>query len=102
MKAKFASNYRSETGTPVFRYVVSGTEKELKEFEDAAGEYFRTDKETGQPLWFSIRYVGEDVSLSITENSKIVADDSEIVKIKSLIDQYGVEAAKLFLAAQKG
>jgi hypothetical protein len=98
LTAKLSGSYRKAvTGTVVFRYNVSGTDAELKQFEDTQGDNFRLDEKTGQPLWFSTRYSGDNVQLVITENNRVVAENSDFVKIQSLVDQYGAETAKLIL-----
>lgn len=101
LTAKFRDNYRKKvTGTPVFRYVVSGTDAELKEYETTQGNNFRQDDKTGEILWFSTRFVGDNVTLRINDNDTVSADDSELLKIQSMIEQYGADTVALYLKAK--
>jgi|694.fasta_scaffold91670_8 hypothetical protein len=96
--AKFQRKYRKAiTGTTVFVYNVSGSEKELADFEAAEGDNYRLDDKTGKPIWFTTRFIDDNISLVITENNKVVADDSELSKMASLVSQFGPEVAKLVL-----
>jgi len=101
LTAKLHGSYRKpNTGTKVFRFVVSGSEADLKAFEEAQGDNFRLDEQTGKPLWFSTRYIADNVNLIITSNNQVVADDTELTKLQSLVDQFGADVAKLILAQQ--
>lgn len=71
----------------VFVYTVKGTEAELADYKKAKGEDYRTDKETGEPLFYSLNYVGEQCPLIITTNGNVVADTSAMRKAKNLVDQ---------------
>lgn len=101
LQAKLAGSYRKAvTGTVVFRYNVSGSEADLKKFEDVQGDNFRLDEKTGSPLWFSTRYAGDNVELVITDNDRVVAENSEFTKIQSLVEQYGADTAKLIMSVK--
>lgn len=96
--AKFQRKYRKAlTGTTVFVYNVSGSEKELEAFEAAEGDNYRLDEKTNKPIWFTTRFVDDNINLVITENNRVVADDSELSKLQSLIEQFGPDVAKLVL-----
>lgn len=96
--AKFQRKYRKAlTGTTVFVYNVSGSEKELEAFEQAEGDNYRLDEKTNKPIWFTTRYVDDTINLVITENNRVVADDSELSKLQSLVEQFGADVAKLVL-----
>jgi hypothetical protein len=108
LKAKFHGNYRKNTivnGLPavvtVFRYTVDGSEKELQEYEEIQGDNFKIEDKSGKPLYFTTRYVADNVELLVSENSdgekRIVVDDSEYAKIQSIVDQYGESVARLML-----
>ena len=76
LQAKLNGSYRKAvTGTKVFRYVVSGSEKDLEAYKSAQADNLRTDEETGKPIWFTTRYIGDNVSLIITNENDVVADD---------------------------
>ena len=101
LKAKLVGSYRKPvTGTKVFRFNVFGTDAELQEFETAQADNYRVDDTTGKPLWFSTRYVGDNVDLIITSNNQVVADDTEMSKLQSLVEQFGADTAKLILMQQ--
>jgi len=88
MKIKLERTYRSPKGNPVFVYSVTGSESDLAAYEEAQGEYYRTDDD-GQPLWFTTRCVGEVGTLIITSNGNIVPDMSKFDQAASLAAQYG-------------
>lgn len=107
--AQFLSSYKKpavdagKSATTVFRFTVTGTESEMKEYKDIQGDNLRVDKETGKPLFFSTRFFGNRMKLIVTTNEstgeqRIIADDSELVKIQSLVDTFGADVAKLVLA----
>lgn len=108
--AQFVSSYKKpalvagKPATVVFRYTVSGSEEELKDYKDIQGEKnYRVDKDNGRPLWFTTRFFSDRVKLIITTNEstgerRIVADDSEITKIQSIVQTYGADVARLVLS----
>lgn len=98
LTAKFQRKYRKPvTGTTVFVYNVNGSEQDLQKFQDAEGDNFRLDEKTGKPVWFTTRFIDDNITLVITENGRVVADDSELSKLESLVKQFGVDVAKLVL-----
>jgi hypothetical protein len=88
MKVNCVRTYRSKKGTPTFVYSVSGTKEQLAAFKKAQGDYYRED-ESGTPLFFTTRYIGEEGTLMITSNGNLVPDMSEFDKQASLVAQYG-------------
>lgn len=108
LKAKFHGNYRKSTtvqGVPtvvtVFRYTVDGSASELKEYEEIQGDNYKIEEKSGKPLYFTTRYVADNVELTISENAdgekRIVVDDSEFAKLQSIVDTYGESVARLML-----
>lgn len=104
LKAKFNGNYKKRTLVngeskviTVFTYHVSGTEEELKEYEEAQGDLYRVDDKVGKPLFFTTNYSGDNLELSIGENG-VRADTSELEKIKALVEQYGESAVRLMMS----
>ena len=89
MYAKYIRSYMSKKGNKVFVHSVHGTTAELEAFEEAQGEFHRTDEKTGVPLWFPTRFSGRQVDLIITQNGKIVPDTSKFDEADSLAKQYG-------------
>ena len=89
MNVKLQRSYRSKNGNVTFVYAVSGTASELKAFADAQGEYHRTDKDSGAPLWFTTRCIGDSGKLIITTAGNVVPDMSEFDKAASIVEQYG-------------
>lgn len=89
--AKFKSSYRkmdkNQKPTTVFVHTVTGSKSDLEAFKKAQGEFHKEDPD-GTILWFTTRYQGPSVGLSIsTKSGKVVADNTEQDKMHSLIDQ---------------
>jgi len=102
LKAKFSGKHTKVnpiTGKafPVFRFKVSGSTEELQQFETAQGDNYRIDEDTQEPLWFTTRYISDNVELIITDNNRVIADDSELSKLQSLVETYGESVARLML-----
>jgi hypothetical protein len=88
MNIKLIRSYKSKNGNTVFVYAVSGTEKQLADYKEKSGEFYRED-DKGQALWFTTRCVGITGKLIITSNGKIVPDMSEFDQAASIAQQYG-------------
>lgn len=89
MKAQFMRNYRKqETGTIVYVYAVSGSAKDLEAYAASQGDKHTIDEESGTPLFFSTRFIGDNAKLNISRNGKVFADTSEFDKAASLCEQY--------------
>jgi hypothetical protein len=91
MKANFSLVYPKVTKTgviDVFVYQVSGTDEQLNAYKHAQGINYREDETTGKPLFFTPQYVGDEVTIIITTNGRVVADTSAFKKAKSLAGQY--------------
>ena len=88
MKIKLIRSYRSQNGNPVFVYGVTGSDADLKAFQEAQGEFHRED-DNGTPLWFTTRCVGPTGKLIITTNGNIVPDMSAYDQAASMAAQYG-------------
>jgi len=102
MKAKLLRSYRKkETGTRVFTYVVNGSKEELEQYADAQGDNLVMDSDTGKPLYFTTRYIADDINLLITSDNKVVTDDTEFAKLQSLVEQYGPDVARLIMLKQQ-
>ena len=89
MKIKMIRTYRSKNGNPTFVYEVSGSANDLAAYKEAQGQFYREDETSGSPLWFTTRCVGDNGSLIITTNGKIVPDMSKFDQAASLAAQYG-------------
>lgn len=81
--------YRNKKGNLVFRYAVKGKEADLEKYRDAQGEFLVEDSTTGDPLYFSSRFVGKSCDLIVTDEGKIYADMSELEQQASLVAQFG-------------
>ena len=82
LTAKLDGSYRKAiTGTKVFRFVVSGSESEIEAYKSAQEDNFRTD-EDGKPLFFSTRYLSDNIKLIITENNNVVVDKFQSTQSK--------------------
>lgn len=103
LTAKLKNSYR-KTGDSTLRfvYIVSGTPDDIKKYEEIRGEQLRLDDNTGKPLYFTKRYVADNIKLIITSENNIVTDDSDVAKLQSLIDQYGFDVARLLMAQSNG
>lgn len=81
--------YRNKKGTLVFRYTVKGKPDALKAYEEAQGEYYTEDSNTGEPLYFTSRFCGKTCDLIVTDEGKIYPDMSELEQQASLVAQFG-------------
>ena len=98
LTAKLVSNYRKKvTGTLVFRFQVNGTAEEIQQYKDCMGDNLVLDNTTGKPLYFTTRYVSDNVKLLITSENKVVVDDTEVAKLQSLVQTYGPDVARLIM-----
>ena len=88
MKIKLMRSYKSKKGNTVFVYGVAGSPEQLAAYAKAQGENHRTD-ESGTPLWFTTRCVGQSGTLIITTNGKVVPDMSAFDQAASIAAQYG-------------
>ncbi len=109
MKIRFNGQYRNAKGTVVFRYTVSGTEKQIEAYKAAQGDNYREITEgpgMGTPLYFTTRFVGDNGELIITRAGKVVADMSAYEKAASLSNQFtgffGKEIARQSVAKLLG
>ena len=90
LKIEYISMYVNERGNEVYRYKVSGSPDAMLAYEEAQGDYYRVDEKSGNVLWFTSRYVGEQATLIVNpDNNKIYADMSEFKKVASLSSQFG-------------
>lgn len=83
-----------ETSTVVFRYSVTGTPEEMKAYADAKGKNNRVDDKTGQTLFFSTKYVGDNVDLLILANGDVIIDTSELRKREAVVKAMGGDLGK--------
>lgn len=98
LTAKLVSNYRKKvTGTLVFRFVVNGSAEEIQQYKDCMGDNLVLDTTTGKPLYFTTRYVSDNVELLITSENKVIVDDTHIAKLQSLVQTYGPDVARLIM-----
>lgn len=97
LNVSYERSYRSKNkGTKTYVYKVTGSKEALAAYQEAQGEFFRPDTNTGEPLYFTTRYMGERGQLLVTDSNKVVADMSEFEKAASLVSQFdGVFAEKL-------
>ncbi len=88
MKVKLIRSYRSKNGNATFVYGVTGSDADLAAYKTAQGEFYRED-DTGTPLWFTTRCIGQTGKLIITTNGNIVPDMSAFDQAASISAQYG-------------
>ena len=60
-----------------------------KAFEEAQGEYYVQDQETGDVLYFTPRFAGKTATLIVTDEGRVYVDMSELEQQASLISQFG-------------
>jgi hypothetical protein len=104
MKAKLSSHYRKNGGLIVFVYVVLATLAELVKYKEAQGANYR-ENEQGEPLFFSSRALStnpnEQVPLIITQNSRVVANDTNKVLFQQArLEEYILQEQAKLMAAQ--
>jgi len=107
--ATYDSVYRSKKGTPVCRYIVTGTAAEMKQFKKSQGEYFTEDPAKGV-LYFSTTDHGDKVNLIINDAGNCYADNSEQLRMEMQVKQAGgnlgdalaSELAKKIVSASSG
>ena len=96
--AKFARPYTTtnKRGEKMKMYVyhVFGTTEDLATFEQVQGQYYRTEPETGQPIWHTPQFYGDSISLVMLKAddkrpARFIADTSHIAKAESLLKLYG-------------
>ena len=104
LKGKFVGQYRSsKTGNLVFKYDVIG--KEVADYEASKGSNVRHNDDTGNPLFFTTRYSGDNINF-IKTNPEVgegewIVDTSEMDKLTSLAESNPMlkeEIAKHMLA----
>ncbi len=89
MKGKFHGSYRSKAGNTVFRYLVTGSDDELLQYQEAQGTNYR-ESDDKEPLFFTTRFTGDNIDLIITnDGKKVIADTSKFDKAASMAAQYG-------------
>ena len=71
-----------------FVYRVSGTPELKAKYKELQGTFYRTDTETGEPLYFTKMYMGDKGTLILTDSGKVVPDMSKYEKAASLCDQF--------------
>ena len=88
LNGTFVRSYK-KNGKDVFVYAVTGSKEATEKYKETQGEFYRQDDTTGNGLFFSTRYVGDNTKLIITEKGNVVADMSEFAKAASLASQFG-------------
>lgn len=90
LKITCIGSYTSKNGNDVFRYKVTGKPESLAIFESVQGDNYRVDEATGNILWFTTRFAGDDATLVVnSDTGKCYADMSEYRKQASLAKQFG-------------
>ncbi len=102
-------HYVNKRGNVVFRYLVNGSQEELKAYEEAQGTNYReyenaddqSDKLNGTPLFFTTRALPKQVTLSIGTNGAYVAEDTDVVAERVLNDESQIQGEINKLKAQQ-
>jgi hypothetical protein len=91
MKAKFSRSYRKADNNGgyrnVFTYTVTGSNAELDTFRDTQGSNLRED-ENGNPLYFTVNYAGETISLIQTSKGNWIADTSAFAQAEGMLGNF--------------
>ncbi len=91
MKAKFDGSYKKSDNNGgyrnVFRYVVSGSQQEIEQYQEAQGVNYR-ETESGQPLFFSNSFAGANVNLIKTANNRYVVDTSAFAQAEGMLNNF--------------
>lgn len=104
LKGKYQRQYVNDKGNLVFVYELTGKKEDLAQYKEIQGDFHREDKDSGNPLYFSSKSLGNECTLVFTQNGKVVPDMSELNHVASLAEQFsntplGAEIARA--AAQK-
>lgn len=87
LNAKFERKYRSQKGSNVFVYGVSGTADALEAYKTAQGANYRTN-ENGKPIFFSNKSFGLEGQLLITNNGNVIFDDTQLAMTADMIERF--------------
>ena len=87
LNAKFERKYRSQKGSNVFVYTVSGTADALKAYQEAQGANYRTN-DNGCPIFFSNKSFGMKGQLLITANGNVSFDDTQLAMTADMIERF--------------
>lgn len=88
------SYVKAETGNRVWKYSVTGTEAEIKAFEDAQEKVVHNEEDGNKPIMFSTTYYGPAVELGISSKGNIYANTEKMDAIKDVMSQLGEAGAK--------
>ena len=91
MKAKFDGSYKKSDNNGgyrnVFRYVVSGSQQEIEQYQETQGVSYR-EAESGQPLFFGNSFAGANVNLIKTANNRYVIDTSAFAQAEGMLGNF--------------
>jgi hypothetical protein len=91
MKAKFDGSYKKSDNNGgyrnVFRYVVSGSQQEIEQYQEAQGVNYR-ETESGQPLFFSNAFGGTSINLIKTDKNRYVIDTSAFAQAEGMLGNF--------------
>ena len=87
LKGKFEGQYRNANGTLVFKYGISGKADNIEAYEASKGDYLRHSDASGNALFFTTRYTGDNIKLTVTSEGEWIVDTSDIDKMTSLAEQ---------------
>src|ERR1035437_9035096 len=86
MNGTFLSQYRKkESGKVVFRYIVTGSPTDVEAYKALQGDKLVLDDD-GKPLYFTIRFQGNKITLGLTSTGTLYVDTQVLDKAKSMID----------------
>jgi hypothetical protein len=88
-KSVFPLKRKDGTIKDRFVFEVQGSEKDIAEYKKAQGDFYTEDKKNGKPLYYTDKCAQDGTKLIITEKGKVIADDTEMRKAKSIVAQFG-------------
>ena len=88
LTAKFHHQYK-KNGKDVYVYDISGPEAEKAQYKESKGEFARENEDTGNPVYFTGFYAGEEVPFKQSAKGSWFLDTSEMDKNAALVARYG-------------
>lgn len=88
VNSKENENGEKTTPSKKYLYSVNGSEEDLAKYKELMGDYFRTEETTGEPLYFTKVYHGENAILEFTKAGKVYVNNDELDKVANLVERF--------------
>lgn len=90
LKLSIRGQYKNGKGTTVFRYAITGSKDAVEAYQEAQDEGLQfTDESSGELIYLTSRFAGDNATLVVTDQGKIYVDMSKLEQQASLIAQLG-------------